>query len=470
MSRGKSLLKNTIILGFGTLLPKFAQFITLPIYTAMLTKAEYGTYDLVLILTSLLVPILTLQIERAAFRFLIEENDDNQQGVIISNVYFFVIPIAVIASTVIFIMLMISGPTSLISILISFYVFIDIVVIATRQISRGLGRNKPYSASSIINSILNVVLAIFLLSILNKGLAGLLISLNVALLFSLVYLIRNINIFRKIKFNSINKGYMKLMLKFSIPMVPNSLSLWVVQVSDRLIVTGILGIEANAVYAVANKIPSMFALAYNTFNMAWQESASAAYDDKDSDKYYSDIFDNLFNFLVGVMAILIGFTPIIFNILIKGPYDEAYYQMPILFLGIFFSSLSAYYGGIYIALKKTKKIGISSLLGAMVNIIINLSLIKHIGLYAASISTLISYFILVIYRLNDTKKMRNINYRWKKIIFSLAILGIMSVISYQRDFYLNTINLLIGIVIGILINKELLYKMFQRVQSKIKKR
>lgn len=88
MSRGKSLIKNTFILGIGTLLPKFAQFITLPIYTAALTKAEYGTYDLILILTTLLIPLLTLQIERAAFRYLIGEDNENQQNKIIANVFF----------------------------------------------------------------------------------------------------------------------------------------------------------------------------------------------------------------------------------------------------------------------------------------------------------------------------------------------------------------------------------------------
>ena len=62
--------KNTLILSLGTFLPKFAAFITLPILTGQLTKVEYGTYDLVTVMVSLLLPAATLQIQAAAFRLL----------------------------------------------------------------------------------------------------------------------------------------------------------------------------------------------------------------------------------------------------------------------------------------------------------------------------------------------------------------------------------------------------------------
>lgn len=72
MEREKALAKNTIIIGFGTFLPKVASIITLPIVTGSLTKAEYGTYDLLLTLISLVLPLATLQIQTAAFRFLVQ--------------------------------------------------------------------------------------------------------------------------------------------------------------------------------------------------------------------------------------------------------------------------------------------------------------------------------------------------------------------------------------------------------------
>lgn len=65
MSRETSLAKNTLIMTIGTVLPKVSYLITLPIVTAKLTKAEYGTYDLITTMVSLFLPVASLQIQAA---------------------------------------------------------------------------------------------------------------------------------------------------------------------------------------------------------------------------------------------------------------------------------------------------------------------------------------------------------------------------------------------------------------------
>ena len=79
MSREGALVKNTVILAIGTFFPKLAIFITLPVLTAFLTQEEYGTYDLTLTLVSLILPAATLQIQSAAFRFLIDVRHDDSE-------------------------------------------------------------------------------------------------------------------------------------------------------------------------------------------------------------------------------------------------------------------------------------------------------------------------------------------------------------------------------------------------------
>ena len=99
MNREKELVKNTFILGLGRFLPRLVSIVTLPIVTACLTKSEYGTYDLINTLISLLLPIATLQIQSAAFRFLIEcRGDREKSSKIITNVYSVVFPVSLIVS------------------------------------------------------------------------------------------------------------------------------------------------------------------------------------------------------------------------------------------------------------------------------------------------------------------------------------------------------------------------------------
>ena len=102
LSREKQLIKNTFILALGRLLPRLVTFVTLPILTAFLTKFEYGTYDLISTLVMLILPIITLQIQSAAFRFLIEcRNNVIETKKIISNIFIITLPATIIAGIIV---------------------------------------------------------------------------------------------------------------------------------------------------------------------------------------------------------------------------------------------------------------------------------------------------------------------------------------------------------------------------------
>lgn len=139
LSREKNFVKNIIVLAFGTFLPKFASFVTLPIYTAYLTKSEYGTFDLISIFCSLLLPVATLQIQSAAFRFLLEvKNDERKKKSIITTLYCFVIPVSLAVLIAVFLVLKLP---LLLRWLIVLYYLGDILVLVTRQVARGLSMN-----------------------------------------------------------------------------------------------------------------------------------------------------------------------------------------------------------------------------------------------------------------------------------------------------------------------------------------
>ena len=102
MNREKQLAKNTLVISFGTILPKLVNVITLPIITACLTKAEYGEYDLISTLVFLILPITTLQIHSAAFRYLIDcRNNAAESKKIISTLLSFVLIVSTITIVVI---------------------------------------------------------------------------------------------------------------------------------------------------------------------------------------------------------------------------------------------------------------------------------------------------------------------------------------------------------------------------------
>lgn len=469
MNRERSLVKNTLIISFGTFLPKLLAMISLPILTAELTKSEYGTYDLISVLESLFLPCITLQIQTAAFRFLIEcREEDNRKKEIVTNVISFVICTSAIGLTILYFCL--KNLTVCTRVLICLFFFFYTLMSALQQIARGIDENILYSLSTIVYSVVNVVLIVICVEINNLGLNGSIIALAIAAFISAGVLSVKGQIFQMIDLSMLSRHTLKELIRYSWPMIPNSLSMWVMNLSDRLVLTAVLGVSVNALYAVANKIPSLFSVVQSTFTLAWQENASLASADYDSGEYYGRVFDTVFNMMVGIMALLISCTPILYAMLIRGDYSEAYNQMPILFLGVFFSGIASFLGGIYVARKRTQSVGFTTAIGAIINLSIDLMLVRRIGVYAASLSTLISYLVLAIYRMIDVQKIERIEFHWYKIVFMIVMLMAMCFITSMRSIMLSTINIIIAVLLCIVLNRQILYGVFIKIVNKIKKK
>lgn len=465
-NRENKLVKNTVILAIGTFFPKFAVFITLPILTGYLTKTEYGTYDLILTLVTLLLPAATLQIQVAAFRFLIEERDNKKDTKsIITNIFVFIIPTSLIVLVALYFLLY--SQDSILRIEICVYFLLDILSGAARQVARGLGKNSLYTISAFISAVSQIVFIFLFVWVTGWGLNGAVLALCIGEFGSFAYLFFKVKLFKYFDIRLLSKKRLKSLLSYSWPMVPNSLSMWVMRVSDRLVITAVMGVAANAVYAVAYKIPSILNLAHNTFNMAWQESSSLASKDTDANSYFSKIFRDLYDISTGMLSALIGITPILFAVLIRGDYSDSYNQIIVLYMAIYFCALSSFWGGLYVAYQKTKSVGLTAVIAAVINLVVDIALIKWIGLYAASLSTLVSYLFLCIYRIIDTRKFLNVKYDYKHIIITLLVVISQCVVCAQRMLILDIFNFIVGVIVFAVLNKDLLISYLNKMKKKI---
>lgn len=468
MKREEKLIKNTIILAIGTFLPRVASFIVLPILTGYMTQEEFGTYDLITVLVGLLLPAVTLQIQTAAFRFLIDiRGDIKEEKRIVTNIFVFTLPVSIAALIILYFSLFQLDP--LVRWLICIYFIFDILVSTARQIVRGLSRNMDFSVSAIIGSCGRLVFALIFVLWLRTGLVGATLTLIASVAAEFLYLMIKTRMHKYIDLSLTSKDSIKQMLKYSWPMVPNSMSMWVMRVSDRLVVTFFMGVAANAVYSVANKIPQLLTVAQTTFNMAWQENASIASKDDDAPAYYSQMFRAVFDFMAGVFGLLVAATPILFALLIRGNYGEAYYQMPILFLAMFFFSIAGYLGGVYVAYKKTTSVGITTALAAVCNLVFDIATIQWIGLYAASGSTLISYLFLCVYRMIDLKKFVDIKYDMKRIIVVLLVLTAMSGLCFAHNTICDVLNIAVGIAMFCVLDGKMMMSLLRKLLKKAKK-
>lgn len=454
-SNNKMLAINTMILGIGQFIPKIIAIFTLPILTKIFSTEEFGIYDLIISFSSLFLPIMTLLIQQAVFRFLISEKDKNKAS-------------SYITSSIIFVTIL-SFVTLLITCVINYFIGFDLKIILLAfavyffgaiydlfaQICRGFGKNIYYSIAVTIYSIINMLLLLFLILINIMNIYSVLLLVAISYMFSCVYLFFKLKINKYFEMKSFSINVIKEFLKYSVPIIPSSISLWVVNLSDRFLILYFLGAGLSGIYAAASKIPNLLGTVVNVFNLAWTEVAARSSKEKDKERYYSDLFYNLYSFVFGILFFLITFSPWMYKLLIDEKFSDGFYQMPILFVGILINTFVSFYGGIYISLKKTKQVGISSLIGGILNVIINILFIEKYGLYVASISTVVSYLIICIYRSVELKKFINITYKKKKMLLGISLLVLVLINFYMNSMWFFLLNLIITLIYNLFFNEFL---------------
>lgn len=464
-SRQKVLVKNTAILMVGKILTQFLSFFLLPLYTRFLPASDYGLVDLLLTYISLLAPVVTVQQEMATFRFLIDARDDEKKKATIIKTSFknsltrlliFIIPCTIVALFIkwhyIYLILIAGIAMSISNLLL--------------QIARGVGNNTKYSIASVLSGVVTITSNLLLICVFHFGAESILISMALANVVCGLFLVCALNIPHYFKLAKSDKKLTKEMLKYSWPLVPNGISWWLINASDRTIVSAILGTAANGIYAVALKFPSIISSFLGIFVMAWTESASVHINDEDRDEFFSSIAANTVRIFSSLSMLVIAAMPFVFDIIIGAEYRAAYEYIPVAILGVLMNCMVSVYSAIYVAKKMTKQVASTSIISAIINIVVDLALIKFVGLYAAVISTAVAFASMAIYRHFDLKKYVKIKYRASDII--LAILGfvIVSALYYLGNFYGFIAGAIFAMLYAIIMNRRIVGKVTKRIIRK----
>lgn len=467
MNKKKQLAKNTIIIFFGKVCTQLISFLLLPLYTAYLATSEYGIVDLIQTYVTLLVPIITLELEMSIFRWLIDSRGkDKETKKLISN-DFYILFLSLGIFSILFLIVI-----SFVHIPFKFIILIDIIVCVLSgnflQISRGLGKITDFSISCILTGLTTVITNIILIVFCHMQAEGMIISMALANGVCSLYLFLRLKLYKMIDLKQVDHKLLKGMYKYSIPLVPNGISWWIVNVSDRSIISIVLGASFNGLYAISNKFPTIISSLTGIFNLSWSESASLHINSKDRDEFFSDITNTIIRLFSTLGVGMLACMPFIFPIMINSKYHDAYLYIPPLVVGTIFNVAICLYSQIYLAKKMSKQVASTTILGAVINILINVVFIKYIGLFAASLSTMVSYMVMAIYRHFDLKKYVNIKISKMLLVKVFLMFTLISISYYINNVYLNIVSLIIVCIDAYFLNRQLLKDSIKTVLSKIK--
>ena len=478
MNQKKQLMKNTIIIAIGKLSTQIISYLLLPLYTSQLDPSEYGNYDFICTLSVFLCPIITLLMEESMFRYLIDADSKVQRKKIITQTIIYTF-FGTVLFTIIAALIMGFGTdyTPMYITAIITFVISNILIGLSNALSRGLGKIKLYSVSNFILGISTIILNIVFILALNAGAEGLLWANTIANAFTAIVILGILKLPKYI--GKIDKPLMKDMIKYSIPLVPNSISWSIINMSDRIILTQMVSSAANGIYAMANKFPNIINVLYGYFYTAWKESAAKIVKEDNKNQYYNSIYHDAKRFLYAVTICLIAVMPFAFPIFINEAYNEAYVYIPIVMIATYYSNLSSFYGGIFSAYKDTKIMGTTTIVAAVINLVIDLLLVNTLKIYAACFSTLIANLIVYFYRKKKLKKYLKLKeLKWQGPMLFLAIICLAYYAKYIPGvgnnavllWTINVISLLIAVLYSLLNNWKFIKGIINTIKEKFNRK
>lgn len=465
MKKRQELIRNTAILSIGVLFTRATTFLLLPLYTIYISPTEYGIVDLIVTYVAYLAPLIILQSDWAVFKFLIDAHGDEKKikQITSTSAYMASVFMVISVAALLALNLFISIPYIIYIVLLLLASILTTVIL---QYARGLSKNIVYSVSSIISGVVGVLGFFVFVVWLGLGIKGILLSSIISQLVGALYAIIILKVHRYINIADIDRSLSIKMLKYSWPLAPEGVSWWVMNASDRTIISIIIGVAGNGIYAVANKYASIITIMFGIFNLSWSQSISAHINDKDD--FISEVISAATRLFSSIGLILIAILPLIFSLLINKTYSESYLYMPILVLANVFYAIAGIYSGVYIAKNLTKQIAKTTIAASIINIFINLALIFYIGIFAAALSTLIAYVILAVYRHYDAQKYVSITYDKKLILIMVALYILTTTMYYINDPLGNIASIIVTIAAAITINYSIINVMKSKIMSKLK--
>ena len=442
----------------GNFFKKLILLILLPIFTRLMAPAQYAVYENLMIFIAFLSLIYFLGQQQAVFSYFYNKKTPEYHFSYISTVFLIIASVGLLFSLFIIlfrnelsILILRSSKWSNLFIYISIILFSDVISGMGLSILNILEKSRRYL---ILGTLKNVVFLLLIivgtvshtLSI-TKIISYLMFSSLISLFLTAYFMVGVLNRFSpKIK-KYFSSELAKKLLAFGIIMIPGTIAMMILRLSDRYMLTyfsarnlydvGIyaIGYRLGAVIIFLNSIVS---LVYFPYAMKVKDNSSAKVSYKNMFYYYT-----IFAALAGFLIIL--FEKEIFYLLI----DSAYFSsVKIVVFGVISSYLLGLFNLInlnFYVKKKAGRIAATVIFGALLNIFLNYLLIPNYGIMGAGIASVIAYLTIVIVNYLLAKSIYQVLYKLYKPFLAIILLALIAFLNLRVE--LNLANFVIKLLI-----------------------
>ena len=418
-NRYKQLFSFTLILGIGTVISKLMTYVVLtPLYTHYLTTDEFGIVELVVQTANMLMPLVSLGINQAVLRFGMDGETD--RGSVLTT--------GLAVNLLGFVVFLLFYPLIRLipafgeyALLVYIFVFCAITHYLFAYCIKSMHRAKLFTVCVIIGTAITVVLDILFLAVLDMGIVGYILAIALSDLTCSIILIIRGKLYKIIRFSKLKKSITTAMLRYSIPLIPNSALWWITDYSDRYMVTLFVSESANGLYSLAYRLPNMLIMVCGIFMDAWQMSVLSEKSRLERQKFFTNVFAMYQSIIfVGASALIAG-AKWVTRIIAADSFFDSWQYIPTLVIATAMSCFVTFLGTIYVVEKKSKSSLVTTVIGTVANIGANFLLIPRMGAHGAALATALSYGLVVLLRAFHTRKFIPIGWNLPRFSLNMTI-------------------------------------------------
>lgn len=396
-SKSKALFANIWLFFLASFIPKTITFFMVPLYTDCLTTDEYGTIDLITTTCQLLLPVLTLQVQDAVLRFSLKEKHANQ-------IFSIGLRITLLGTVLLCGSILALRTVGVLNIDRAYLLFLvaHFLLSALKNVMdyflRAINKVKQVTISTICNSVMTVACNLLFLLVFHWGVVGYLLANVIGYVFSMLYMFISAKLYRYIVVRNIDRDLTRKVIAFSIPMAIGALSWWVNNSLDKYVLTYYCGISAAGILAVAYKVPTILSVLGSTISKAFSISAIQHFDYDDTDGFLGKSYGTISYATVIFASFLMLFNIPLAKLLFQKDFYIAWQLVPPLLVAATMNHLLGNCEQFLIAMNNTTVVSWTAILGAGLNLILNILLIPRIEAYGAVIATALGFTVVWLVR------------------------------------------------------------------------
>ena len=428
------LLGNTLVFALGGLAIKAVSLVLMPLYTTAMTAGEYGTAELLNSAIEIVLPLLSAGVVEALYRFSIDDDVPKDE--------LFAGSLVVLGGGIVC-----AGVACALGRVLwnmehagSFFVLFCSVCVfkATTQLARGLGHVRRFVLYGLINALAMVVSTYLLLVRAHLGVEGYLWSFTIGYLVGGLVAFLGSAEYRLLAPFRVDRDLLRRMLVYSLPLVPNLLSWWLVSVSGRYVVLWGSGVVAAGLFTAASKMPALVNIVASVFQQAWQYSTAREINSPDRGAFFGVVMRGYSLATLTVAGLVIALNRPISRVMLQAEFAEGWRYVPLLMLVASFGVISIFFESFYQALKNSGVLMASTALGAGVNVVLGVALVPFMGPWGAGLAGAVAYMLVLVVRARDLRRRINLPIDRLRLGYQLALLiSITACMSFDGGSWLN---------------------------------